>query len=241
MLIQRGVDEDLEKPWLMSIAPRCALSYSLPYEEPTTLQFHVDSMITPRKLIKIARKWQKLPATRRKGMSFPRSFGYGDAVVCSSRPSMAEKGHFVVYSADGKRFVLPLAYLKNKIIGQLFRLAEEEFGMHSNGPLTLPCVANYLESVQEMVVELVIRWVIEISDKPGEEEPEPAFEFIGNFHGDKPVGRELLLRLANWICDNYAKDSLARLIVENIHLHILPSMNPDGYFSRRRGNANNID
>lgn len=28
MLIQRGVDEDLEKPWLMSIAPRCALSYS---------------------------------------------------------------------------------------------------------------------------------------------------------------------------------------------------------------------
>ncbi|KAJ6938975.1 hypothetical protein NC651_005416 [Populus alba x Populus x berolinensis] len=83
--------------------------------------------------------------------------------------------------------------------------------------------------------------VIEISDKPGEEEPEPAFEFIGNFHGDKPVGRELLLRLANCICDDYAKDSLARLIVENIHLHILPSMNPDGYFSRRRGNANNID
>ncbi|KAJ7006373.1 hypothetical protein NC653_005657 [Populus alba x Populus x berolinensis] len=67
------------------------------------------------------------------------------------------------------------------------------------------------------------------------------FLFIGNFHGDKPVGRELLLRLANCICDNYAKDSLARLIVENIHLHILPSMNPDGYFSRRRGNANNID
>ncbi|KAJ6306789.1 hypothetical protein OIU78_021994 [Salix suchowensis] len=33
----------------------------------------------------------------------------------------------------------------------------------------------------------------------------------------------------------------ARLIVENIHLHILPSMNPDGYFLRRRGNANNID
>ncbi|KAJ6920304.1 hypothetical protein NC651_014031 [Populus alba x Populus x berolinensis] len=84
-------------------------------------------------------------------------------------------------------------------------------------------------------------WVIEISDKPGEEEPEPAFKFIGNVHGDEPVGRELLLRLANWICDNYMKDSLARLIVENIHLHILPSMNPDGYFLRSRGNANNID
>ncbi|KAL9395950.1 hypothetical protein Peur_010203 [Populus x canadensis] len=43
MLIQRGVDKDLEKPWLMSIAPCCALSYSLPYEEPTTLQLHVSA------------------------------------------------------------------------------------------------------------------------------------------------------------------------------------------------------
>jgi len=84
-------------------------------------------------------------------MSFPRSFGHGDAVVCSRRPSMAEKGHFVVYSADGKRFVLPLAYLKNKIIRQLFRLAEEEFGLHSNGPLTLPCDANYMECVISLV------------------------------------------------------------------------------------------
>ncbi|KAK0575530.1 hypothetical protein LWI29_002209 [Acer saccharum] len=84
-------------------------------------------------------------------------------------------------------------------------------------------------------------WVIEISDKPGVEEPEPAFKFIGNVHGDEPVGRELLLLLANWICDNHMKDPLARLIVENVHLHILPSMNPDGFALKRRGNANNID
>jgi len=33
-------------------------------------------------------------------------------------------------------------------------------------------------------------------------------QYIGNVHGDEPVGRELLLRLANWICDNYKKDPL---------------------------------
>ncbi|KAL0352496.1 UNVERIFIED_CONTAM: Carboxypeptidase SOL1 [Sesamum calycinum] len=89
---------------------------------------------------------------------------------------------------------------------------------------------------------------MEISDKPGQDEAEPAFkvnvlsfQFIGNVHGDEPVGRELLFHLANWICGNYMKDPLATLIVDNIHLHMLPSMNPDGFALRRRGNANNID
>uniref|UniRef100_A0A0D9WLQ4 Peptidase M14 domain-containing protein n=1 Tax=Leersia perrieri TaxID=77586 RepID=A0A0D9WLQ4_9ORYZ len=83
--------------------------------------------------------------------------------------------------------------------------------------------------------------VIEISDKPGQKEAEPAFKFIGNVHGDEPVGREVLVKLANWLCDNYLKDPLATLIVENMHLHILPTMNPDGFTLRRRGNANNVD
>ncbi|KAL3619793.1 suppressor of los1-1 [Castilleja foliolosa] len=84
-------------------------------------------------------------------------------------------------------------------------------------------------------------WALEISDLPGKIEAEPAFKFIGNVHGDEPVGRELLLLLANWLCNNYRKDPLATLIVNGVHLHILPSMNPDGFSLRRRGNANNID
>ncbi|TKW19614.1 hypothetical protein SEVIR_4G031700v4 [Setaria viridis] len=84
-------------------------------------------------------------------------------------------------------------------------------------------------------------WVIEISDKPRQKEAEPAFKFIGNVHGDEPVGREVLMHLANWLCDNYLKDPLATLIVENMHLHILPTMNPDGFALRWRGNANDID
>ncbi|KAK1282455.1 hypothetical protein QJS10_CPB22g00924 [Acorus calamus] len=90
-------------------------------------------------------------------------------------------------------------------------------------------------------VQNVPLWVIEISDKPGQEEAEPAFKFIGNVHGDEPVGRELLISLANWLCDNYMNDDMATMIVKNVHLHILPSMNPDGFSLRKRNNANNVD
>ncbi|KAL2650169.1 hypothetical protein R1flu_018297 [Riccia fluitans] len=83
--------------------------------------------------------------------------------------------------------------------------------------------------------------VLEISDKPGEVEAEPAFKYVGNMHGDEPSGRELTLLLAEWLCSNYPKDPTAKLIVRNMHLHLLPSMNPDGFEDRNRNNANDVD
>ncbi|KAG0615555.1 hypothetical protein M758_5G050600 [Ceratodon purpureus] len=87
-------------------------------------------------------------------------------------------------------------------------------------------------------------WALEISDKPGVFEPEPAFKYVGNMHGDEPLGRELVLLLADWLCDNYLKDPMASLIVDKIHLHLLPSMNPDGFAAQNgptRNNAHDVD
>uniref|UniRef100_A0ACD6ADK2 Uncharacterized protein n=1 Tax=Avena sativa TaxID=4498 RepID=A0ACD6ADK2_AVESA len=113
--------------------------------------------------------------------------------------------------------------------------------------LHLPILSSLFEGLHKPVISIGKSvngsplWVVEISDKPGQREAEPAFKFIGNVHGDEPVGREVLMQLAYWLCDNYLKDPLATLIVENTHLHILPTLNPDGFALRRRGNANNID
>ncbi|RDX84508.1 Carboxypeptidase SOL1, partial [Mucuna pruriens] len=111
--------------------------------------------------------------------------------------------------------------------------AIQEFGQRCSNISRIYSIGNSVNGVP--------LWVIEISDKPGEEETEPTFKYIGNVHGDEPVGRELLMFLANWLCDNHLKDPLATLIVENVHLHLLPSMNPDGFSLGKRGNANNID
>ncbi|XVF44709.1 hypothetical protein PTKIN_Ptkin02bG0145900 [Pterospermum kingtungense] len=58
---------------------------------------------------------------------------------------MMEKVHFVVYIVDQKRFVLPLEYLKNEIVTELFNLIEEEFGLPGDGLLILPCDATFME------------------------------------------------------------------------------------------------
>ncbi|KAE8724731.1 auxin-responsive family protein [Hibiscus syriacus] len=60
-------------------------------------------------------------------------------------------GHFVVYSMDQKCFVLPLGYLKNRIVMELFNLAEEEFGLSGNDLLIMPCDANFMEHVIALI------------------------------------------------------------------------------------------
>ncbi|CAN8312712.1 unnamed protein product [Cochlearia groenlandica] len=50
-----------------------------------------------------------------------------------------KKGHFSVYTREGRRFVLPLDYLKHPIFKVLLEMAEEEFGSTICGPLQIPC------------------------------------------------------------------------------------------------------
>nr|GMC87100.1 auxin-responsive protein SAUR68-like [Ipomoea batatas] len=97
-----------------------------------------------KRLIKLAKRWQKFAAIRRKRISFP---SLNDDTHSCSTSSAVSKGHFVVYTADQKRFVIPLSYLENEIIRQLLNMSEEEFGLPSDGPITLPCDAVFMEYI----------------------------------------------------------------------------------------------
>ncbi|KAL5856158.1 hypothetical protein ACOSQ3_005992 [Xanthoceras sorbifolium] len=76
-------------------------------------------MINSKRLVELARKWQKKAAVRRQRLSFTNN---GDGLNSSS---VSNKGHFVVYTTDKTRFTVPLKYLSRSVFRELLRMSEE--------------------------------------------------------------------------------------------------------------------
>ncbi|GAB2225192.1 hypothetical protein Droror1_Dr00005983 [Drosera rotundifolia] len=107
-------------------------------------------MVSTRTLVRMVRKWQKLVVQSRRRISLPKPITGSEEEPCSTSPRV-KKGHFAVYSADKKRFVIPVAYLQNEIFIELLEAAEEHFGSLRDGPITLPCNGLLVEYVLSLM------------------------------------------------------------------------------------------
>ncbi len=95
---------------------------------------------------------------------------------------------------------------------------------------------------------------LKISDSVNVSEDEPEFFYSSTMHGDETVGYVLLLRLADYLLNQYgvptAEGQRATNLVNNTEIWINPLFNPDGTYrlggdttvsNARRGNANGVD
>ena len=73
-------------------------------------------------------------------------------------------------------------------------------------------------------------WVMVVSRSPYEHMVgKPNVKYVANMHGNEAVGRELMLHLILHLVQNYVSDYYIRWLLDNTRIHIMPSMNPDGF------------
>jgi ankyrin repeat protein len=84
-------------------------------------------------------------------------------------------------------------------------------------------------------------WAICISDNVDIEEPEREFKYISTMHGNEIIGTEMCMYFIDYVLSNYGSDPRIDRIVNETELWIVPVMNPDGFVSGSRSNANGYD
>ncbi|XP_037005981.2 carboxypeptidase M isoform X1 [Artibeus jamaicensis] len=94
-------------------------------------------------------------------------------------------------------------------------------------------------------------WVLVVGRSPKEHRIGiPEFKYVANMHGDETVGRELMLHLIEYLVTSDGKDPEITNLINTTRIHIMPSMNPDGFeavkrpdcfYSNGRENGNSYD
>ncbi len=131
---------------------------------------------------------------------------------------------------------------------QIAKSQIEKFGYHSyeeviNEMLTV--AGNYpnitfLDTIGYSVEGRLILG-LKVSDNANVHEFEPGIRFTGCHHGNEHIATEIVLYLLHWLTDNYSTDPLARELVDNQEIWLIPMVNPDGVYHSTRHNVNGVD
>lgn len=71
---------------------------------------------------------------------------------------------------------------------------------------------------------------------------EPEIKLLGNMHGNEVLGRQLLIYMAQYLCSEYILgNQRIQTLINTTRIHILASMNPDGYEVAAAEVADNYD
>lgn len=86
-------------------------------------------------------------------------------------------------------------------------------------------------------------WVALITKDPHTDDQllKPNVKYVANMHGNEVVGRELLLQLLVYLVNSYPSNQYIKYLLDNTRIHLMPSMNPDGFESSVEGECQHGD
>lgn len=73
-------------------------------------------------------------------------------------------------------------------------------------------------------------WVLAIGESPTEHTLlRPEVKYVGNIHGNEVMSRELLIQLIHYLVNGFGHNKTITRLLNTTRIHILVSMNPDGF------------
>lgn len=87
------------------------------------------------------------------------------------------------------------------------------------------------------------QWVLAISnDRPREHVLlRPEAKYVGNMHGNEASSRELLIHFIDYLLTNQTNDENIDYLLKNTRIHVLVSMNPDGFEISSEGDCFSVN
>ncbi|KAH8039985.1 hypothetical protein HPB51_009241 [Rhipicephalus microplus] len=96
-------------------------------------------------------------------------------------------------------------------------------------------MTNFLKKVSTNYPDFTRLYSAGKSDPQEETLLKPNVKYVANMHGNEAVGRQLMVYLIAHLLTRYNVDPYVRYLLDNTRIHIMPSMNPDGYEISKEG------
>lgn len=85
-------------------------------------------------------------------------------------------------------------------------------------------------------------WVMKVSTEDKRSDLKPMVKYVANMHGNEAVGKELLLHFIEYLVTSFKEGSDPNVtkLVSTTEIHIMPSMNPDGFERSSEGSCTGV-